>query len=60
MPRIGEIELLALEELGKFLKNKIKRNKSKKKIKEKKRKQGLSSWLFFCSFFDTNTVGKNL
>jgi hypothetical protein len=36
MPRIGEIELLALEELGKFLKNKIKRNKSKKKIKEKK------------------------
>jgi orotate phosphoribosyltransferase len=36
--RIGVVELLTLEELSKFLKNKIKRNKNKNKIKREKSK----------------------
>jgi hypothetical protein len=46
MPRIGAMELLTLEELGKFLKNKRKRNKSKKKCKSKKESKysRLGSW----------------
>jgi hypothetical protein len=37
--RIGAVELLTLEELSKFLKNKIKRNKKKKKSKKVKEKK---------------------
>jgi hypothetical protein len=45
------MEFLTLEELSKFLKNKIKRNKSKKKkLKEKESKDDLlGSWFAVCS-----------
>jgi hypothetical protein len=51
MPTIGAMDFLTLEELSKFLKNKIKRNKSKKKkLKEIESKDDrLGSWFAVCS-----------
>jgi hypothetical protein len=50
------MELLTLEDLSEFLKNKIKINKSKKKTKRKwNKKQEWPPWLLVCSFVHHNS-----